>query len=147
MKANVSCSGLSVLTTCEHMNAELSSPCLQSIGRSGKLGEPSRSNPDALGPATPEDQGAGVVSPGVAHLGAPMPAPHITQSQSKPSVSSPGRRLALSIATLMMPSDASSTLGALAPTTLTPLGPAFPVTVMPPRASTGMSPGLRRTNG
>jgi hypothetical protein len=63
-EANVSCKNLFAMATYEHTNSMLSSTHLQLIGRGGKPGEPGRSNPNTLGPTTPEDSEAGVTSPG-----------------------------------------------------------------------------------
>jgi hypothetical protein len=133
-EANVSCSILAASVTNEHTNAAFCSTCHQSIGGSGEPGELGRSNPGTPKPAAPEDLGAGVASPGAAPPGTLMPVSNITQSRSKPPVPSPSRGLASSTSTLTVPSDAPSIPGACH---------VFLAAMMPPRESTGVSPGMR----
>jgi hypothetical protein len=56
-KDSVSCSSLSTVATCKHVDYASSPTHLQLMGGGGKPREPGRYNPDTLGPAELKDSG------------------------------------------------------------------------------------------
>jgi hypothetical protein len=137
-EANVSCSSLSASVTCEHANTTLSSTYLQSIGRGGKPREPGSSDSDTPGPTAPEDPRAGVTSPKSTDAGAmhhPMP--------KQTPTSSLGRWPTPSTSPLTVPRDTPSAPDASCTSSADPTTPVFPVALLPPRASTGVTLGMR----
>jgi hypothetical protein len=81
------------------------------IGGGKKPGEHDRSSPNTPRPTVSEYPGARVASPRAALPATPVLVPHITKSQSEPSVSSSGQVLDPSTLTLIALSDAPSALG------------------------------------
>jgi hypothetical protein len=76
------------------------------MGGAEKLGDLDRYSLDTLRPMTPEDPGAGAVSPGAALLGTPASVQCITKSRSKLSTSSPSSGLVPTTSTPVAPYEA-----------------------------------------